>query len=522
METQVRKYPIGQQDFKYLRENDFLYVDKTGFIYSLVTAGKQIFLSRPRRFGKSLFLSTLKHYFLGKKELFKGLKISELEKNWVEYPVFHIEFNGESYANIDSLNQALETNLSKLEKIWGRERNEKTPSSRFSGLIERAAEKTGRHVVVLIDEYDKPLLSTMDDEKLNDEFRTILKGFYGVLKSEDACLRFAFLTGVTKFSKVSIFSDLNQLDDISMDRQYAEICGISETELKTNFTPEIENLSYANHLSIEKTIEKLQFRYDGYHFTKQQEGMYNPFSLLNTFQKLDFGNYWFATGTPTFLVKMLKNSKLDISKLEDDTRISAFSIMDYRAENKNPIPVMYQSGYLTIKGFDEEQNQYILGYPNEEVKYGFLNELLFVYYSATEELTEVDYNNFVNDLLHEQVDTFMQRLQVFFSGFSYDLENKTEKHYQTVFYILFALMGQRVAVEPHYAVGRPDAVLEFKQLIYIFEFKLNGNGTAEEALQQIEEKDYAGKYNLSGKKVIKIGIEFDNEKRNVRRWLVGK
>ncbi|MDR0604024.1 MAG: AAA family ATPase, partial [Bacteroidales bacterium] len=427
METQVRKYPIGTQDFKILRENDFLYVDKTEFLYTLVTRSRQIFLSRPRRFGKSLFLSTLKYYFLGEKELFKGLKISELEKDWIEYPVFHIEFNNESYVDIHSLNQALETNLSKLEKIWGREINEKTPSSRLSGLIERAAEKTGKRVVVLVDEYDKPLLSTMDNDKLNEEFRTALKGFYGVLKSEDAYLRFAFLTGVTKFSKVSIFSDLNQLRDISMTEEFSEICGISETELRTNFTLDVERLAEKNKMNIDDTFGKLKKYYDGYHFSMHHEGMYNPFSLLNVFADKHFGNYWFATGTPTFLVKMLKNAKLDISKLEDGTRISAFSIMDYRAENKNPIPVMYQSGYLTIKGFDEEQNQYILGYPNEEVKYGFLNELLFVYYSAAknsfEELTEIDYNNFVNDLLGEQVDTFMQRLQVFFSGFSYDLEN---------------------------------------------------------------------------------------------------
>ncbi|MDR3183897.1 MAG: ATP-binding protein [Prevotellaceae bacterium] len=520
MEAQIRKYPIGTQDFRVLRESEFLYVDKTEFLYTLVTNSRQIFLSRPRRFGKSLFLSTLKYYFLGEKELFEGLKVAELEKEWIKYPVFHIEFNIESYVDVNSLNQALESNLSILEKVWGKDVTENTYPSRFRGLIRRAAEKTGRRVVVLVDEYDKPLLSTMNNEQLNEEFRTILKGFYGVLKGEDANLRFAFLTGVTKFSKVSIFSDLNQLNDISMDRRYAEICGISEAELKTNFAPDIENLAHANNISVEETFTKLKHRYDGYHFSKHREGVYNPFSLLNTFEKLEFGNYWFATGTPTFLVKMLKAAKLDITRLEGDTRIGADSIMDYRAESKNPIPVMYQSGYLTIREFDEEQNQYVLGYPNEEVKYGFLNELLFVYYSNQEERTEIDYNKFVNDLLNEDIDAFMERLQTFFSGFSYDLENKTEKHYQTVFYILFALMGQRVAVEPHYAVGRPDAVLEFKELVYIFEFKLDGHGTAEEALQQIEEKDYAGKYNLSGKKIIKVGVEFDHEKRNVRRWLV--
>jgi hypothetical protein len=362
----------------------------------------------------------------------------------------------------------------------------------------------------------------MDDEKLNEQFRTILKGFYGVLKGEDANLRFAFLTGVTKFSKVSIFSDLNQLNDISMDERYAEICGISETELKVTFHLDIEVLAAKNKISIDETTEKLRKHYDGYHFCEFSEGMYNPFSLLNTFEKQKFSNYWFATGTPTFLAKMLKNARLDIIKLENETHIDANSIMDYRAESKDPIPVMYQSGYLTIKEFDEERNQYVLGYPNEEVKYGFLNELLTVYYSSNaEKRTEIDYNKFVDDLLHEDVDTFMNRLKTFFSGFSYDLENKTERHYQATFYILFALMGQRVAVEPHYAIGRPDAVLEFKDFVYIFEFKLDGNGTAEEALRQIDERDYAGKFNLSGKKIVKIGMEFDNERRNVKRWLVG-
>jgi hypothetical protein len=307
-----------------------------------------------------------------------------------------------------------------------------------------------------------------------------------------------------------------------MTEDFAEICGISQTELKTNFTPDVEMLAKKNKISLDEAFNKLQKRYDGYHFTKQQEGMYNPFSLLNIFADKSFDNYWFATGTPSFLAKMLKNAKLNITELEDGTRIGANSILDYRAESGDPVPVMYQSGYLTIKEFDEERNQYVLGYPNEEVKYGFLNKLLAVYYSSNaEKRTEIDYNKFVDDLLNEDVDTFMNRLQTFFSGFSYDLENKTERHYQATFYILFALMGQRVAVEPHYAIGRPDAVLEFKDFVYIFKFKLDGNGTAEEALRQIDEKDYAGKFKLSGKKTIKVGVEFDNEKRNVKRWLVG-
>ncbi|MDR1791979.1 MAG: ATP-binding protein, partial [Bacteroidales bacterium] len=493
--------------------------DKTGFIYPLVTAHKQVFLSRPRRFGKSLFLSTLKYYFKGRKDLFNGLKISELEKDWTEYPVFHIEFNLEGYANLEALYQVLEKNLLKLEKIWGKETAEKTFAVRFAGLIERAAQKSSKKVVVLVDEYDKPLFSTMHDDVLNDQMRTELKGFYGVLKAEDEHLRFVFLTGVTKFSQVSVFSDLNHLVDISMNKKYAQICGISEAELLTNFRPDIENLATENEMSVEETIDKLRHYYDGYHFAKQAEGMYNPFSLLNAFDMLDFGNYWFETGTPTFLAEMVKNAKIDVPTLEKETRIAARSIMDYRYENKNPVPVLYQSGYLTIKSFDKERNQYVLGFPNEEVKYGFLEELVPIYFAKQDDFTEIDYNNFVDDLLDEQIDTFMERLKVFFSGFSYDLENKTEKHYQTVFYILFALMGQRITVEPHYAVGRPDAVVEFKDKIFIFEFKMDGNGTAEDALKQIDIKDYAGKFNLSDKKVFKIGVEMDNKKRNVKNWV---
>jgi hypothetical protein len=518
METLIRKYPIGTQDFKRLRDGGFVYVDKTGFIYKLGSTERQIFLSRPRRFGKSLLVSTMKYYFQGKKELFEGLKIMDLEKEWAEHPVFNIEFVGETYNNMASLNQALEKNLAKLEAVYGKMPNENTYPARFAGLIERAAKQSGRGVVVLVDEYDKPLLSTMENEALNEEYRQMLKGFYGVLKGADEYLRFTFLTGVTKFSKVSIFSDLNQLKDISLSEQYAEICGISEKELLEQFQPDIAALAEKTKKSFETTVAELKRRYDGYHFFPNAAGMYNPFSLLCTFDDKFFLNYWFSTGTPTFLVKMLKNNHFDISKLEDDTRIAVNSIMDYRYENMNPVPVMYQSGYLTIKSFDEEENQYILGYPNEEVKYGFLSELLPIYNTRFDTYTEIDYNEFVNDLRDEHIDTFMERLKVFFSGFPYDLENKTEKHYQTVFYLLFALMGQRIIVEPHYAVGRPDAVVEFKDKVYIFEFKLDGNGTAEEALQQIDTKDYAGKYNLSGKKIFKIGVVLDNEKRNIKEW----
>jgi len=372
----MRELPIGIQDFEKLRQNNCVYVDKTQYVYQLGRTSKPYFLGRPRRFGKSLFLSTLKAYFEGKKDLFEGLKITELEKDWREYPIIYIDFNRDSYQNIDFFNQALETNLSIYEQKWGKVENETTPASRLTGLIRRAFENTGQRVVVLIDEYDKPLISTMDNLALNDEIRTMLKGFYGVLKAEDARLRFVFLTGVTKFSKVSVFSDLNQLIDISLDENFAEICGISEEELLQNFQPEIQALAERRKMTYEQAFGELKKRYDGYHFAKESADIYNPFSVLNTFAKLDFAYYWFATGTPTFLAKALQNQNYDIRKLEDDVLISVNSVMDYRVENRNLIPLLYQSGYLTIKSYKQNRDAFVLGFPNEEVKYGFLNELL--------------------------------------------------------------------------------------------------------------------------------------------------
>jgi hypothetical protein len=374
--TAIRKLPVGIQDFEDLRTNGYLYVDKTEYVYQLTRVSYPYFLGRPRRFGKSLFLSTLKAYFLGKKELFEGLAIAELEKDWTEYPVFHLDMNVESYTDTVSLDNALNTNLKILESRWGKDETDTTPASRLLGLINRASEKTGRKVVVLVDEYDKPLVNTLDNKEVNKAMRDTLIGFYCVLKSADANLRFVFLTGVTKLTKVSVFSDLNHLVDISLDENYAGICGISESEMITCFQPEIENLAEKQNLTFDATLTELKKRYNGYRFAKKSESMYNPFSLLNTLDKRDFGNYWFETGTPTFLVKTLKDIDFDFKSMENDILISADSITDYRVEYKNPIPLLYQSGYLTIKDYDSMFNEYILGFPNEEVKYGFFNELL--------------------------------------------------------------------------------------------------------------------------------------------------
>ena len=515
-----RKLPIGIQDFEKLRTNGYLYVDKSMYVYQLTREHWPYFLGRPRRFGKSLLLSTLKAYFLGKKDLFEGLAIAELEKEWIEYPIFHLDMNVESYINIGSLYSALNTNLKVLEEKWGKDDGEDSPSARFTGLIRRACKQTGRKVVVLIDEYDKPLLGMMDDLNVDDEIRKVLKGFYGVLKSADEYLRFVFLTGVTKFSKISVFSDLNHLKDISLDRNYAGICGISETELIQHFEPEINALAVESDKTYDATLGELKKRYDGYHFAKKSEGMYNPFSLLNTFSTRELRYYWFATGTPTFLVRMLKNIDFDVKSLEKDVRISSFAISEYRIGGDNPAPLLYQTGYLTIKDYDDRLSEYILGYPNEEVKYGFLYELLPAYMPKTDILSEFYVGNFIRDLEARNVESFMIRLKAFFAGIPYKLNNKEEKHYQTVFYLLFKLMGQFIEAEQRSATGRADAVVVTADTVYVFEFKLTGNGTAEDALKQIDNKGYLIPFTAGDKNLVKIGAEFSVKERTLSRWVI--
>jgi len=520
----TRKLPIGIQDFEDLRNKNCLYVDKTQYIYQLMQHGKPYFLGRPRRFGKSLFLSTLKAYFEGKKHLFEGLQIAELEKDWTKYPVIYLDFNRDSYSNIDFFNQSLDTNLSIHEKKWGKEENETTPASRLVGLIHRAYEKSGKQVVVLIDEYDKPLISTMENPDLNEKIRTLLKGFYGVLKAEDAYLRFIFLTGVTKFSKVSVFSDLNHLTDISLDKQFAEICGISEKELLQNFQPEIQALAEENDLTYEQAFAELKKRYDGYHFAKVSADIYNPFSVLNTFRGLDFGYYWFSTGTPTFLVKHLANTGFDIPILENNVTIDADSLMDYRVENDDYIPLLYQSGYLTIKEYDSELDEYTLGFPNEEVKYGFLNELLPQFTpSFGTSSSKFSAKGFIKLLRVGDIEGTMKMLQAYFATIEYDAIPKklqVEKFYQFVFWQLFTLMGQFVQTEVKNNKGRADAVVKTADNIYVFEFKMDKNATAEDALAQINSKDYAIPYTADHRKIVKIGVEFSQTERGVKRWLI--
>jgi hypothetical protein len=507
----MRRLPVGIQDFEYLRTNNFVYVDKTQYVYQLLQHGKPYFLGRPRRFGKSLFLSTLKAYFEGKKELFEGLKIAELEKEWTEHPIIYLDFNRSDYSDSRSLEVVVDNILQKYEQQYGVSFIAEKLSVRFSNVISEAYKKTGTRVVVLIDEYDKPLISTMENPALNDEIRTMLKGFYGVLKAEDANLRFIFLTGVTKFSKVSIFSDLNQLLDISLNENFAEICGISEEEMLRNFQPEIQALANRRNLTYEQAFAGLKKRYDGYHFAKESADVYNPFSLLNTFVKLDFAYYWFATGTPTFLAKTLKNQNYDIRKLEDDVYISADSIMDYRVENQNLIPLLYQSGYLTIKEYKQDKDSFVLGFPNEEVKYGFLKELLPAFVQTPITTGNFSVVEFLRQIEDGKIDDFMTSLKAFFANIPYDAieqKHRDEQYYQHVFYLLFKLMGQFIETEVKNNKGRADAVVKTADSIYVFEFKMDDNATAEDALKQINSKDYAIPYTVDHRKVVKIGVEF--------------
>ena len=517
----TRKLPIGVQSFEKLRNDDFFYVDKTALIWQLVQSTCPFFLSRPRRFGKSLLLSTLKAYFLGQKELFQGLAVEQLENAetgkreiWQQYPVLYLDFNAENYSDPASLTNNLNVHLTEWEKLYNKEASEQTLSSRFIGIIRRAYEKTGKQVVVLVDEYDKPLLETMNtDEALNEAYRKILKGFYGVLKSCDQYIRFAFLTGVTKFSKVSIFSDLNNLWDISFEQDYATLCGITQQELETCFQPEIAALAEANELSKEETLKRLKQRYDGYHFSEKNINVYNPFSILNVFANKAFRNYWFSTGTPTFLVKLLQQQTGNIRDILEGAEMTENALQDYRPDMQNPLPILFQSGYLTIKSYDKQFGLYKLGFPNDEVKYGFLDNLVPVYTSIMKDDSGLFIGNFVRNLFARKIDAFMERMYTACAGLPYSLASEEngkmrERDYQIAFYLLFTLMGQFVQTKVQSHRGRADCVVYTADTIYIFEFKLIQNGTAQEALEQIRKQGYAEPYKTSSKKILLIGAVF--------------
>lgn len=518
-----RIYPIGIQNFEKLRKDGYVYVDKTALVYRLVTTGSYYFLSRPRRFGKSLLISTLEAYFQGKRELFKGLAIEQLEKKWIVRPVFHLDLNIGKYDTPESLDKILDDTLSYWEQIYGTRSTETTFALRFAGVIRRAAEKSGHRVAILVDEYDKPMLQAIGNADLQREYRNTLKPFYGVLKTMDGYIKLGFLTGVTKFGKVSVFSDLNNLKDISMRRDYIDICGITDEELYRYFEEELHTLAETQGMDYDTACHEMRKRYDGYHFNFNTPGIYNPFSLLNTFDAMSFGNYWFATGTPSYLVYLLRKHNYRLENIEG-VEVTEDVLDSIDSEGTNPIPVIYQSGYLTIKNYDTRFKLYTLNYPNQEVEEGFLNYLLPFYTDKSEAEGPFEIRKFVHEVESANVNDFFLRLQGFFADAPYEViigqdpQRNVELFFQNVLFIVFKMMGFYTQVEYHTNRGRVDLVLKTDKYIYVMEFKQDS--TAEEALAQISEKGYAVPFVPDGRELIKIGVNFSSEKRNIEEWVV--
>ena len=512
------KYPIGIQSFKDIRVDGYVYVDKTALVYQLADKGKYYFLSRPRRFGKSLLISTMEAYFQGKKELFEGLAMGRLETEWKQYPVLRLDMNARNYENADSLNAELNKHLLMWEGMYGIESNKSlAPEERFFNVIQRAYEKTGMQVVVLVDEYDKPLLSTIDNKDLHDAYRNTLKAFFGVLKSQDQYIRFAFLTGVSRFSHVSIFSDLNNLEDISMDREYAALCGISEDELQPYFAESIQLLATANGTNYEETCHLLKRQYDGYHFCENGVGVYNPFSLLNAFKKKKISDYWFKTGTPTFLVKLLQDNHYELKELKG-MYVDESTLASVDENHADPIPVFFQSGYLTISDYDSEMG-YRLDFPNQEVERGFFDFLLPLYASINKSETKGYLNKLTVAVRQGKPDDLLKTVQAMLSGKSYMLAGgDKEVHFQNTLYLIFVMLGYNVQVEQATSQGRMDVTIQTKDYVYIIELKLDKS--AEEALQQIKANQYARPFQQDKRRLFLIGVNFSSETRTVEKWLI--
>ena len=517
METTYRRYPIGIQNFEQLRNNNCVYIDKTELIYKLTHSDSVYFLSRPRRFGKSLLVSTLEAYFQGKKHLFEGLAMERLETEWTEYPVLHMDFSRRKYTDEDKLNELLNIQISHWEQLYGSDEKECSFSGRFEGVIRRAYEKTGKQVVVLVDEYDSPLLDTNSNPDLQKKLRNVVRDFFSPLKGAGQYLRFLLLTGISKFSQLSIFSELNNLQNISMRDEYSALCGITEKELLTELIPDIQRMAEANKETYEEACAHLKKQYDGYHFSENSEDIYNPFSLFNALNAKKYKNYWFSTGTPTFLIELLQNVQFDVRMMDGMTAMD--DQFDAPTEViTDPIPVLYQSGYLTIKSFDPMFKIYTLAYPNSEVRYSFTEALLPRYVHRFPRENTFYIVSFLQDLMKGDIESCLERTRSFFASIPHDLENKTEKHYQTIFYLLFRLMGQYVDVEVKSAIGRADVVLKLSDAIYVFEFKYDG--TPDEALAQIDSKQYAIPYQSDGRRIVKIGVNFDSATRTIGEWKI--
>ena len=516
----LKLYPIGIQTFERIRKEDKLYIDKTEYIYRMAhTSGTYFFLGRPRRFGKSLLVTTMQSYFEGKKEIFKGLAIEKLEKEWTEYPVLHFDMSGGKHMDKEQLEEYLDYRLQEEEKKWGITKPVKGANNRLIDLINTAYEKSGKQVVVLIDEYDAPMLDVVHEKEQLDMLRNMMRNFYSPLKYSEAKLRFVFLTGITKFSQVSIFSELNNIINISMNDEYAGICGITKEELLTQMSEDIDELAKSQELTREETIAELKENYDGYHFSAKSPDVYNPFSLLNCFSTREFGSYWFSSGTPTYLIKMMRKFKVmptNISKMY--AKSSAF---DARTENMTAItPLLYQSGYLTIKGYDKFSKLYTLDLPNKEIKVGLFESLLPNYLEGMfAQNGDVAIAQMSVLIRQDNMDGALQLLQTFLGTVPYCNVTNYEGHYQQMLFIIFSLLtGYVVDVEVHTPKGRLDIVMLTHTRLYIIELKLNKNAQA--ALQQINLKNYAQRFALCGKPVSKVGINFDSSTGNIEDWVI--
>ena len=513
----MKRFPIGIQTFDKIIEGNYLYIDKTRYVHELANAFQYVFLSRPRRFGKSLLSSTFHCFFEGRKELFEGLDAGQLNTVWKEHPVFHFDMSTAKHTNEEQLLSELDIKLSEYEEIYGRAKNELHPNQRLEGLVKRAFQQTGEQAVIIIDEYDAPLLDVMNDKTRLQSLRQIMRNFYSPIKSLDPYLRFVFITGINKFAQLSIFSELNNLQNISMMPEYSAICGISQSELERDMTGPVQALADKQEISYDDASAQLKHNYDGYHFCEESEDIYNPFSLIKSLNEKRFGSYWFETGTPTYLVERLRRNPIDETTL-DNIPLVPQSDFDVSPElSDNSLPMLYQTGYLTIKSYDERMQLYTLGYPNREVKIGFTRGLLGEYPSKTGTASGF-VAHFYAAMDSQDIDLAMEKLQAYLAGIPNDLDNKTEKHYQTIIYLIFSLLGFYIRTEVKSAIGRADAVCYTDNCIYVFEFKVDGS--AEDALKQIDEKSYMLPYKFEeGKNLVKVGVNISSKTRTVEKWI---
>lgn len=512
------QFPIGEQDFANIRNRDMVYIDKTHLIYNIVSKSGKFFFFRPRRFGKSLLLSTMRYYFEGRHDLFEGLAIDSLEKEWKKRPVIYLDLSRGRTIDMEALQSMIDSNLSEYERLYQITPKEADSfSTRLTNIIQQAYKNTGEQVVVLIDEYDAPMLDTMGDIELKKLSRNKVRDLYSPLKAQSQYLWFVFLTGITKFSQLSIFSELNNLTDISMDRRFIEICGITEQEIHDNFDVEVNSLAEQYGITKENCYSRLKDMYDGYHFRPNSIGIYNPFSLLNALDKQEFRSFWFESGTPTALVETMQRNDYSLENLTNE-EVSSQLMSSVDSEEVSPIPLIYQSGYLTIKGFDEEFNTFRLGFPNKEVEEGF-TKYLVPYYSPIKKEQEAFFvSNFVKEIRNGQPEAFMKRLESLFADGKYQIIGDEEKYFHNAVYIIFKLLGFYVDVEYQTSDGRIDLLMRTKDYIYILEFKINES--AEAALKQIEDKEYAKPFESDGRTIYKIGINFSTNTKRIAGYII--